>query len=161
MKSSPKHETEEITPQVIKGEDVAKQYDWEKKFKHNFRGWKIHHKTSPCIKDSSAIQDIKDFIQELVDAERVEAYKQGVHDEIECIETSGEHGEAVEKIRAQERERVRAEIISADSVISFLHYRGYIHYNKKGCPTEDEINQLIGRLRALSSLDKPLQVDKE
>jgi len=143
MKSSLKHETEEITPQVIKGEDVAKQYDWEKEFDKRFL-YPFGDGTRNVVWSKDMESRIKTFIQDLLDDERVEAYKQGVHDEVKCIETSGEHGEAVEKIRAQERERVRVEI---EEIHTELH-------NGRTEPAYRMICSL------LSSLDE-LEVDKE
>lgn len=40
-----------------------------------------------------------------------EGYKKGVKDEVECIETSGEHSEAVDKIRSQARQEGKEEAI--------------------------------------------------
>jgi len=44
-----------------------------KRFEEKFVGWKLHHKTSPCVNDNFALEEIKSFIRKT----REEAYKDG------------------------------------------------------------------------------------
>lgn len=38
-------------------------------------------------------------------------------------------------------------LIKADSLISYLHHRGYINYQENGCPTEKEVTELYSKIR--------------
>lgn len=50
-------------------------------------------------------------------------------------------------------------LIDADSLLSYLHHRGFINYSKEKCPTKEEVMNLVGRLRKQSDLIQSL--DKE
>ena len=69
------------------------------------------------------------------------------------IHHSGEYSCPAEK---KWREGNREVMVRADSLLSLLSYRGYIDYSKQGCPDKYEVEQLIGRLREITS-SKPKQ----
>jgi len=69
---------------------------------------------------------IEEFIAQTISSERQrafdEGYKKGVADEVECIETSGEHSEAVKKIR----QRVLEEVMG---LVEERKIKGIVHPN--------------------------------
>jgi hypothetical protein len=36
---------------------------WEKRFDEKMKNWKFHHKTTPCLKDDYALNEIKQFFR--------------------------------------------------------------------------------------------------
>ena len=57
---------------------------------------------------------------------------------------------ALKEIVEERDKEIKDLIISADSLLSFLHHRGYINYQKKDCPNQMDVNKIIGELRRLS-----------
>ena len=50
--------------------------------------------------------EVRDRINEIIKGEFDSGYRKGVKDEVDCIMSFGEHGEAVRKIRKQERKNM-------------------------------------------------------
>lgn len=49
-------------------------------------------------------------------------------------------------------EEYKTLVVEVDSLVSFLHHRGFINYGKKGCLEQEEVTKLIGTLRTLSGV---------
>jgi hypothetical protein len=45
---------------------------WEEEFDKKMEGWKFHHKTTPCCNDTYAVNEVKDFIRNLLQVQREE-----------------------------------------------------------------------------------------
>lgn len=52
-----------------------------------------------------------------------------------------------QKNPVESQETIRDLMLKADSTLSFLHHRGYIDYAITGCPTKNEVMELVGKLR--------------
>lgn len=53
------------------------QENWKEEFDKRFVSWKIHHSTSPCVKDTYVINEIQDFISTLLAEERIKQHALG------------------------------------------------------------------------------------
>lgn len=53
------------------------------------------------------------------------------------------------KIKNEEFIKIIDVMRKADSIISYLHHRGYIQYQKENCPNKDDVMNLVGELRSI------------
>lgn len=84
--------------------------DWEEGLRKALRWPEKMDVLSPDGDSRGSIERAVDFIRSQKEKSFQEGYKQGIKDEVECIEKSGEHGVAVLKIKQKERDKLRGKM---------------------------------------------------
>ncbi len=124
----------EPTPPQIKGR--------EKEFRINFGSFEcLWQKRKSRKGEWTLFNDIKSFICQILQQEKAKSYQEGIRDEVGRIEISGDNGEAIKKIRQEERIKLVEEI---DKLIA----EEMLIANKEGQPTS-RLTSLMMRIKNL------------
>ncbi len=75
--------------------------NWEIKFDDQYLPDRKFKDSPEYAESVKLLEEIKQFIRETRKEAKLEGYKQGVLDEIECVETSGEHINLQQKLKKQ------------------------------------------------------------
>ena len=100
------------------GGEPQQQESWEDRFEN----W--NWEAIADITGGNPEESIKAFISSERQRAFDEGYKKGVADEVECIETSGEHSESVKKIQQRVLDEVREFITNRDNQRVMAHIQG-------------------------------------